>query len=226
MPGWKRSLDLMVVFLTLPLWLGLMIVIAFWIRIVSPGPVFFQQRRIGFRGKHFSLFKFRSMGVCTGTRSHEDHFDRLVEANRPMTKLDVLGDPRLIRGARFLRATGLDELPQILNVIKGEMSLVGPRPCTPRELPKFAGPPLERFNTPPGLTGYWQVNGKNSTTFSEMLDLDICYVRNASLRLDLLILLKTPAALWEQLDGASQGPTVSSEVPERFPSEVSNNTNY
>jgi lipopolysaccharide/colanic/teichoic acid biosynthesis glycosyltransferase len=98
---------------------------------------------------------------------HEVHFAQLVETDRPMTKLDAKGDGRLIPSGWLLRATGLDELPQLINVLRGEMSLVGPRPCTAKELPAFAGERMERFNANPGLTGYWQTHGKNNTTFSQ-----------------------------------------------------------
>jgi lipopolysaccharide/colanic/teichoic acid biosynthesis glycosyltransferase len=168
-----------------------MIVIALWIRAVSPGPIFFRQERVGYLGRRFMMLKFRSMQADAEMKIHEAHFDSLVESNRPMTKLDTVGDSRLIQGGRILRAAGLDELPQILNVIRGEMSLVGPRPCTFRELQKFQGPYEERFNAPPGLTGHWQVHGKNNTTFSEMVDLDIYYTRNMSLKLDLAIVART-----------------------------------
>ena len=123
-----------------------------------------------------------------------------------MTKLDV-DDDRIIPWGRFLRATGLDELPQIFNVLRGEMSLVGPRPCTPLEFEKYEAWEQERVKAPPGLTGYWQVNGKNRTTFQEMIEMDLFYAKNASVRLDLWIMLKTPAALFEQtVDLVQQRP--------------------
>lgn len=116
-----------------------------------------------------------------------------------MTKLDA-ADPRLISGGRFLRASGLDELPQIFNVLRGEMSLVGPRPCLPHEFERYTVWQQERVNAPPGLTGFWQVNGKNKTTFSEMIAMDIFYARHMSIWLDLKIILKTIPALIEQMD--------------------------
>ena len=116
-----------------------------------------------------------------------------------MTKLDVVGDLRLIRGGRLLRAVGLDELPQILNVLRGDMSLVGPRPCLPHEFRHYDSRQRQRINVTPGLTGYWQVNGKNKTTFSEMINMDIFYVLNMSLRLDLRIMLETFPTLAAQV---------------------------
>ena len=115
---WKRPLDLLSVALTLPLWGPAMIVVALWITLVSKGPLIYWQERIGFRGKRFAMFKFRSMKLCAETESHD----------APMTKLDAVGNSRLIPLGAFLRAAGLDELPQIFNVIRGEMSLVGPAP--------------------------------------------------------------------------------------------------
>jgi lipopolysaccharide/colanic/teichoic acid biosynthesis glycosyltransferase len=198
-PSWKRILDITCVVLSLPVWLPIMIVIAVWIKLISSGPILFRQERIGFRGKPFVMLKFRTMKVNAETLSHERYLEQLMQADRPMTKLDASGDPRIIRGGRFLRATGLDELPQFFNVLQGEMSLVGPRPCTPNEFRNYQAWQQERANAAPGLTGYWQVNGKNKTTFTEMVNLDIFYSKNMSLRLDLAIILRTLPAIFGQL---------------------------
>lgn len=118
-----------------------------------------------------------------------------------MTKLDARGDPRVNSFGRWLRATGADELPQLFNILRGEMSFVGPRPCLPSEYNRHLPWQKERFHTLPGLTGLWQVSGKNRTTFKEMIDLDIQYVRERSLWLDLKIILKTiPAVMAEVRD--------------------------
>ena len=204
-PTWKRTLDLAAIIISAPAWLTVMICISIWIRLVSPGPIFFTQERVGFRGKKFKILKFRSMKVHAETDSHEDHFARLVESDQPMTKLDAAGDRRLIFSGRLLRATGLDELPQLLNVLRGDMSLVGPRPCTEPELSSYRMEQLERFDACPGLTGHWQVNGKNNTTFNRMIELDVFYARHASLRLDLVILLKTIPALLAQVRETRSG---------------------
>ena len=204
-PTWKRGLDLVAITISAPVWLAVMICVSVWIKFVSPGPIFFTQERVGFRGKKFKMLKFRSMQVHAETDSHEDHFARLVESDRPMTKLDVAGDRRLIFSGRLLRATGLDELPQLLNVLRGDMSLVGPRPCTEPELSSYRMEQLERFDACPGLTGHWQVNGKNNTTFNRMIELDVFYARHASLRLDLVIILKTIPALLAQVREARSG---------------------
>jgi lipopolysaccharide/colanic/teichoic acid biosynthesis glycosyltransferase len=139
------------------------------------------------------------MKVNTETQSHERYFEELMRANCAMTKLDTHGDPRLAPFGRILRASGLDELPQILNVLCGEMSLVGPRPCLPNEFAKYEPWQRERVNGLPGLTGYWQVNGKNKTTFSEMIAMDLFYLHNISFLLDLKIMLKTVGAIARQL---------------------------
>ena len=198
-PGWKRTFDLVAILISSPVWLPVMICISVWIKMVSPGPVFFKQLRIGFRGKRFMILKFRSMKPHAETDSHEEYFDHLVDSDVPMTKLDEAGDDRVIFSGGFLRATGLDELPQLFNVLSGDMSLVGPRPCTEHEVTKYKMEQLERFDAFPGLTGHWQVNGKNKTTFNQMIELDVFYARNASLRLDLRILFKTIPALLAQV---------------------------
>ena len=198
MPGWKRAFDLAFIALTYPIWLPLMLLIMAAIKISSPGPIFYRQERVGFRGRPFMIFKFRSMKVHAQTLWHELHFERLMRDGAPMTKLDA-SDSRIIPWGRFLRATGLDELPQIFNVLRGEMSLVGPRPCTRLEFEKYEEWQRERVNVPPGLTGYWQVNGKNRTTFQQMIEMDLFYAKNVSVRLDLWIMVKTPAALVRQV---------------------------
>lgn len=207
-PNWKRILDLAIIFATCPIWFPIMVVIMLAIKLTSAGPVFYRQERIGYRGCRFMIFKFRTMKVDVDTGVHESHFERLIASDSPMTKLDSHGDPRLIRFGRFLRAAGLDELPQIFNVLRGEMSLVGARPCTPHELERYQPWQRERVNGPPGLTGYWQVNGKNKTTFSEMIEMDIFYGKNMSLRLDLSIMLRTIPAIITQV-WETRGSTLS-----------------
>jgi lipopolysaccharide/colanic/teichoic acid biosynthesis glycosyltransferase len=197
---WKRALDICVVLAALPFLAPLWLMITLIIKAGSKGPVFFKQDRVGLRGSRFTIFKFRTMKVGASTSIHEDHTSALIENNQPMTKLDAYDD-RLIPLGRELRAAGLDELPQLINVLRGEMSIVGPRPCLPSEFSRYSLAQRERFNSPPGLTGLWQVSGKNKTTFSQMMDLDIHYVRNRSLWLDLKIILKTPLAIVEQVRG-------------------------
>jgi exopolysaccharide production protein ExoY len=198
-PGWKSALDITCILLSLPVWLPVMTVVALWVAVTSPGPIFYRQPRVGFKGRRFMLVKFRTMKVNAETQVHEAYLEHLIVSDRPMIKLDATGDPRLIRGGKFLRATGLDELPQVFNVLRGEMSLVGPRPCTPNEFAHYAPWQRERVNGLPGLTGYWQVNGKNKTTFNQMIAMDLFYLENVSMLLDLKIMLKTGAVIARQL---------------------------
>jgi lipopolysaccharide/colanic/teichoic acid biosynthesis glycosyltransferase len=168
-------------------------------KVCSSGPVFYRQKRVGLGGRHFWIWKFRTMKLSAETQTHERYFEELMRSNCPMTKLDSFGDPRLAPFGRILRASGLDELPQIFNVLCGEMSLVGPRPCLPNEFAKYETWQRERVNGLPGLTGFWQVSGKNHTTFNEMVRMDVCYLNNMSILLDLKIMFKTGGAIARQL---------------------------
>jgi lipopolysaccharide/colanic/teichoic acid biosynthesis glycosyltransferase len=200
-PLWKRVLDICCVLIVAPSLLPVLAIIVIVIKLGSKGPVLFKQERVGLLGKRFIIFKFRTMTAGADTSVHEQHAAVLMESNRPMTKLDAHGDARLIPFGRLLRAAGLDELPQLINVFRGEMSFVGPRPCLPSEYNRYLPWQRERFRTPPGLTGLWQVSGKNRMTFNEMVDLDIQYVRRRSLALDLKIILRTiPAVMAEVRD--------------------------
>jgi exopolysaccharide production protein ExoY len=198
-PRWKRVLDITGLLLALPAALLFTLLFAVAVKVLSPGPVFFKQERIGHRRQRFLCWKFRTMKVAADTTEHQRHFKHLQQSGAPMTKMDALGDQRLIPLGAILRATGFDELPQLLNVWRGEMSLVGPRPCTPYELEGYSPWQHARFDTLPGLTGLWQVSGKNKTTFMEMIGLDICYARNKSLWLDLKIMAKTFSTLVSQV---------------------------
>ncbi len=199
-PFWKRSMDIsMVILLGVTVVGPLMAVIALYIKLVSPGPVLFKQERVGYLGRLFTCFKFRSMKVNAEVASHQHHTAELIQrADVPMVKMDR-ADSRLIPGGAWLRASGLDELPQFLNILRGEMSLVGPRPCVPYEYEQYQPWQKLRFQVAPGLTGLWQVSGKNRTTFSEMIEMDIEYWQNRSLWLDVKIVLKTAPAVLEQL---------------------------
>ena len=196
-PWWKRALDITCVVLAMPILVPVGIFISAIIKFVSPGPIFFQQERIGYRGRPFMCFKFRTMLVNADAGVHRGHLEDLMASNRPMSKLDGV-DPRVIPGGIWLRALGLDELPQLINVVRGEMSLVGPRPCLFYEYEKYLPRHRGRCAALPGLTGLWQVNDKNNTTFEEMIDLDLHYVRNHSLAMDVGILCRTiPAVIWQ-----------------------------
>jgi lipopolysaccharide/colanic/teichoic acid biosynthesis glycosyltransferase len=196
---WKRLLDIFCILLTLPVTLPVVAVVALWIKLASRGPAIFRQQRIGLGGRRFTLYKFRSMHCGADTRRHTNHFAQLVNSDRPMVKLDLLEDSRLIPGGCLLRAAALDELPQLFNVLRGEMSLVGPRPCLPEEFGFFSHPQRVRFEALPGMTGLWQVQGKEWCTFSEMNQLDADYVRHSSPLMDLRIILRTPLAVLRQM---------------------------
>ncbi len=199
LPAWKRSLDLLFCAAVFPIFTLVTLFMAAMVRLTSPGPVLFKQERIGLGGRRFRIYKFRTMHVAADTRGHQQHFTALMTSNAPMQKLDAKGDSRLILGAWLIRATGLDELPQIINVLRGEMSVVGPRPCIPYEFAQFTPDQRRRCESVPGLTGLWQVSGKNRTTFEQMIAFDCEYGRRRSLWLDLKIIVLTPVALLVQV---------------------------
>lgn len=198
-PWWKRVVDTLCIVLAAPVLLPVGVFIVLGIKLVSPGLVFFRQVRIGYRGSEFRIYKFRTMVANADTGVHRSHLKDLMQSNRPMVKLDQAGDSRLIPMGRWLRLLGLDELPQLINVLRGEMSLVGPRPCLPYEYAQYQPWHFGRLETLPGLTGLWQVNGKNRTTFEQMLDWDLQYVRERSPWLDFKIIFKTIPAIIVQV---------------------------
>lgn len=208
-PLWKRALDVSWALAMLLALSPLMLLIALAIKLSSPGPVIFKQPRVGYRGRVFLSWKFRSMRPNAETKSHQRYLASLINQakgegegeERPMIKLDKV-DPRITPVGRILRITCLDELPQLFNVLRGEMSLVGPRPCLPYEAENYERWHLHRLDTLPGITGLWQVKGKNRVTFRKMIRLDILYARQRSLWLDISILFQTiPAVLREIRDG-------------------------
>jgi lipopolysaccharide/colanic/teichoic acid biosynthesis glycosyltransferase len=217
LPSWKRILDVTCIVLALPVLVPLGLLTAVFIKLVSPGPAFFLQRRIGAFGKGFMCLKFRTMKINADTSVHQDHLKHLITSNHPTRKLDCGGDSRLIFGGLILRSLGVDELPQLINVLRGEMSLVGPRPCMPYEFELFLPRHKRRCEVPPGLTGLWQISGKNKTTFEEQIDLDLHYVEHKSLWLDLkIIALTIPAILtlvWEMTTGRAKRASVAPEKP-------------
>ncbi|HVU15397.1 MAG TPA: sugar transferase [Candidatus Didemnitutus sp.] len=204
-PLWKRTLDVACCLVVLPLLAVCTLLMALVMKLLSPGPVFFRQERVGYMGRRFKIYKFRTMKVDADTAGHQAYFKELVGTNAPMQKLDSQGDKRLIPFGWLLRASGLDELPQLINVLIGDMSIVGPRPCLPAEYDLYLPWQRERFSTMPGLTGLWQVSGKNRTTFDEMIRLDIRYAKAKTLGLDLQIMFRTPIALLRQLSDTRTG---------------------
>jgi lipopolysaccharide/colanic/teichoic acid biosynthesis glycosyltransferase len=193
-PRWKRLLDIVGSAAGLVCLTPFFLLIAAYIKIVSPGPVFFRQSRIGFRGTSFRIWKLRTMHVNADTSTHQQHVLSLISgegsSDRPMQKLDG-ADSRIIKGGLFLRRSSIDELPQLINVLLGDMSLVGPRPEMPYAFDAYQPWQARRFDVLPGMTGLWQVSGKNRTTFREMIRLDISYGRSLSPLRDATILVRT-----------------------------------
>ena len=198
-PKWERALDVLLSLIVLILVSPLVLIVVLLIKLVSHGPIIFKQERIGCNGKPFLIYKFRTMEANTGDKVHQVHVSQLIEQDLPLGKLDRAGDSRLIPFGRFLRASGIDELPQFLNVLKGEMSLSGPRPCLKSEQQALTPEQHCRFEILPGLTGLWQVSGKNKVSFSKMVALDIKYANEKTLGLYLAILLKTPFVILHQI---------------------------
>lgn len=201
-PAWKRPVDFVLSLLLLvvlsPLWL----LVALAVKLSSPGPVLYRQDRVGLLLRPFRMFKFRTMYVDADPEVHRRYVQQLLAAGHSMEKLDAEEDSRITRLGRYLRATSLDELPQLLNVLRGEMSLVGPRPCIPYETEKYKPWYFHRFECLPGMTGLWQVSGKNRLASDQMMRLDIRYARTQRLWLDMWILLRTPGACGREIVGA------------------------
>ena len=190
----KRSLDIAVSTGTLLAALPIMVVIAVAIKATSPGPVFFRQERVGYKGKIFRIIKFRSMEV--GADEIKIDLRDANDVDGPLFKLHR--DPRVTRVGRFLRSTSLDELPQLLNVLVGNMSLIGPRPFVPDESAGIDGWAARRFDVRPGMTGLWQISGRNDLPFEELRQLDYAYVASWSLWWDLKILWHTPGTVFRR----------------------------
>ncbi|RME08263.1 MAG: sugar transferase [Anaerolineae bacterium] len=190
----KRVLDIVLVVGTMPLWLPLMGLIALAIKLDDPeGPVFFVQQRTGKGGERFPMLKFRTMVVNAEEMKAE--LAHLNELEWPDFK--ITNDPRVTRVGRILRRTSLDELPQLINVLRGEMTLVGPRP-TSFSAETYDLWHTERLDVSPGLTGLWQILGRGETEFDERLRMDIAYIERRCLRLDMEILLRTVLAVFQQ----------------------------
>jgi len=205
LPAWKRAMDVVGASFALIVLSPVMALVAIIIKIVSPGPAFFKQQRVGYMGKNFTMWKFRTLKVDTDVAAHQLYLAKLINgaahndesSTKPMTKLD--GKLEMIPFGKILRQTCIDELPQLINVLRGEMSLVGPRPPIPYEVREYLHWHKGRIDVVPGMTGLWQVSGKNGLTFKEMTCLDIQYWRKKSLWLDIKILLMTPSVIFSQI---------------------------
>lgn len=188
---WKRILDvlgsLLLTLLLSPVLLG----IAIAVKLSSPGGIIYKQRRVGKGGREFDFYKFRSMYKDADKRLGE----LLGQNEKEGPIFKIKDDPRITPVGKFLRKYSLDELPQLFNVLKGDMSLVGPRPPIPREVEQYEASSFQRLSVPPGITCLWQICGRSDTSFEEWMALDALYVEQMSFWLDLKILMKTPTAV-------------------------------
>jgi lipopolysaccharide/colanic/teichoic acid biosynthesis glycosyltransferase len=201
-PRWlstlRRFVDLVFAVVLIALFAPILIAVAAAVRIDSHGPALFRQRRVGYREREFTLYKFRSMRIDADPRGHQEYVTALIrgESSPPNggseTLYKVAVDNRITPVGRWIRRWSLDELPQLFNVLLGDMTLVGPRPAIPYEVAEYPSWYLRRFSVKPGLTGLWQVSGRSERTYEEMVRLDIEYTERRSLGLDFSILLKTP----------------------------------
>ncbi len=193
----KRTIDIIGSLVGIVLLSLLFILVAILIKLEDPkGSVFFTQKRVGKNGKEFRMYKFRSM-----VSNAEERLKELLKFNEVSGAMfKMRDDPRITRVGRFIRKTSIDELPQLLNVLKGEMSLVGPRPPLPREVELYSSYDKQRLSVKPGCTGLWQVTGRNSVGFKDMVELDIKYIRNRTTLLDIKIIFRTLLVLFGSKD--------------------------
>lgn len=183
----KRIIDILMSVLSLIVLSPVFIIIAIAIKLDSSGPIVYSQTRVGKNGKHFKMFKFRSMII---------NAEEMLTELKPMNEMDgpmfkIKEDPRITRIGRFIRRTSIDELPQLINILRGEMSIVGPRPSLPSEVKEFESWMMERFVVKPGLTCFWQVSGRNNIPFHKWMELDIKYVKERNLWLDVKLVFRT-----------------------------------
>lgn len=183
----KRAIDIIGSLVGLILASPILLVVGILIKLESKGPIVFSQTRVGLNGKEFKMYKLRSMVV--NAEELKKKLEAQNEMSGPMFK--IKDDPRITRIGKFIRKTSIDELAQLVNVLKGDMSLVGPRPSLPKEVAEFESWMLERLEVKPGLTCYWQVMGRNNIEFKEWMMLDVKYVRERSFLLDIRLIFKT-----------------------------------
>ncbi|HEY8301005.1 MAG TPA: sugar transferase [Jatrophihabitans sp.] len=196
----RRGLDLFLAGVALVLLSPIVLLCALAVRVTSRGPAFFAQVRVGRSGENFRMYKFRTMRVNCDEQLHREYVTQMLVEQRASSAAGEVhklhDDPRVTATGRLLRRTSLDELPQLFNVIKGDMAIVGPRPALPYEVELFQPQHRLRFAVRPGITGLWQVSGRGRLTMREALELDIDYVRRQCLGLDLWIMLRTVPALF------------------------------
>ena len=183
----KRTMDIFCTLMGLIVLSPILLVVGIAIRVESKGPVIFSQERVGKGGEKFKIYKFRSM--VANAEELKEKLNSKNEMSGPMFKMK--DDPRVTKIGKFIRRTSIDELPQLFNVLKGEMSLVGPRPSLPKEVMRFEDWMMERLEVKPGLTCYWQVSGRNDIDFEDWMKLDVKYVRERSILIDIKLVFKT-----------------------------------
>jgi len=188
----KRTVDIICSLVGLLVLMPILVLVTILVKIESKGPIIFSQDRVGKDGRVFKMYKFRSMVI-----NAEELKEKLANENErtgPMFK--IKNDPRITDVGRFIRKTSIDELPQLVNILKGEMTIVGPRPSLPDEVKEFEGWMMKRLNVKPGLTCYWQVSGRNDIEFNEWMELDIKYVQERNILIDAKLILKTFVVLF------------------------------
>ena len=188
----KRVIDVIGALCGILLISPVMIVVAIWIKLDSKGPVFFAQKRVGRDGKRFSMYKFRSM--CLDAEDLLKKLEADNEMSGPMFKIKE--DPRITKIGKFIRKTSIDELPQLFNILSGEMSLVGPRPSLPKEVAQFTSFQKQRLVAKPGLTCYWQVRGRSDVSFEEWMEMDVEYLMERNTIVDIVLIFQTVGVLF------------------------------
>ena len=188
----KRIIDVVGALCGILLISPVMIVVAIWIKLDSKGPVFFAQQRVGQDGKRFSMYKFRSM--CPDAEDLLKKLENDNEMSGPMFKIKE--DPRITKIGKFIRKTSIDELPQLFNILSGDMSLVGPRPSLPKEVAQFTSFQKQRLVAKPGLTCYWQVRGRSDVSFEEWMEMDVEYLMERNTIVDIVLIFQTVGVLF------------------------------
>lgn len=204
----KRVFDVIFTLLLLIPLLIVVVIVAVCIWLDSEGPVFFRQKRVGLHGKEFTIYKFRSMYVNSDDRLHRDAIRQYMQGEKLNGKAGTAmlykleNDPRVTRLGRFIRKASIDELPQFLNVLRGEMTLVGPRPPLPYEVERYSSNDWLRLSGKPGLTGPWQVYGRSQVGFQDMVEMDVNYLQQQSIWQDIKLIALTPIIMLSGRGGA------------------------
>lgn len=194
----KRAMDIVASLFGLIILSPLLILVSILIKLESSGPILFKQERVGLKGKNFVMYKFRSMVI--NAEELKAKLESQNEMSGPMFK--IKNDPRVTKVGKFIRKTSIDELPQLINILKGEMSIVGPRPSLPKEVNMFEGWMLRRLDAKPGLTCYWQVRGRNNIGFEEWMRMDVDYVSERNIWIDIKLIFRTAVLLFGDKNAA------------------------